>query len=137
MERPRDPRARERLGLAARLARDLLKDWASEGFLTGEQYRRLEQDTVWDLRRTNIFLRLVLFLFTVLFSALVHINVRKWAAEPFIPASAKAIAGISLALWIGMILSSVEVPAFIPCVLPSRSQSTITARYLSGRRPIS
>jgi len=47
-------------------ARDLLKDWAGEGFLTQEQHRRMEQETVCDLRRTNIFLRLVLFLFTLI-----------------------------------------------------------------------
>ena len=45
--------------------RDLLKDWHSEGLLTAEQYQRMEQETVCDLRRTNIFLRLVLFLFTL------------------------------------------------------------------------
>ena len=47
-------------------ARDLLKDWAGEGFLTQEQHQRMEQETVCDLRRTNIFLRLVLFLFTLI-----------------------------------------------------------------------
>ncbi|HXN45196.1 MAG TPA: hypothetical protein VN893_01050 [Bryobacteraceae bacterium] len=47
-------------------ARDLLKDWAGEGFLTEEQYQRMEQETVGDLRRTNIFLRIVLYLFTLL-----------------------------------------------------------------------
>ena len=47
-------------------ARDLLKDWAGEGLITEEQHRRMEQDTACDLRRTNIFLRLVLFLFTVI-----------------------------------------------------------------------
>jgi hypothetical protein len=47
-------------------ARDLLKDWAGEGFLTEAQYQRMEQETVCDLRRTNIFLRLVLFLFTLI-----------------------------------------------------------------------
>jgi hypothetical protein len=47
-------------------ARTLLKDWAGEGFLSEEQYRRMEQETVCDLRRTNIFLRLVLFLFTLI-----------------------------------------------------------------------
>jgi len=50
----------------ARRARDLLKDWAGEGFLTEAQYQRMEQETVCDLRRTNIFLRLVLFLFTLI-----------------------------------------------------------------------
>jgi hypothetical protein len=47
-------------------ARGLLKDWAGEQFLTEAQYTRMEQDTVCQLRRTNIFLRLVLFLFTLL-----------------------------------------------------------------------
>ncbi len=47
-------------------ARDLLKDWAGEGFLTAEQHRKMEQETACELRRTNIFLRLVLFLFTLI-----------------------------------------------------------------------
>ena len=47
-------------------ARDLLKDWAGEGLLTQAQYQRMEQETVCDLRRTNIFLRLVLYLFTLI-----------------------------------------------------------------------
>jgi hypothetical protein len=47
-------------------ARNLLNDWTSEGLLTEAQYQRMEQETVCDLRRINIFLRLVLFLFTVL-----------------------------------------------------------------------
>jgi hypothetical protein len=46
-------------------ARKLLKDWAHDGFLARDQYQRLEQETVSDLRTTNIFLRLVLFLFTL------------------------------------------------------------------------
>ena len=47
-------------------ARRLLKDWAGENFLTKDQYQRLEQETVSELRTTNIFLRLVLFLFTLI-----------------------------------------------------------------------
>jgi hypothetical protein len=47
-------------------ARNLLKDWAAEGLLTGEQYQLMEPETVCDLRTTNIFLRLVLFLFTLI-----------------------------------------------------------------------
>jgi hypothetical protein len=47
-------------------ARKLLKDWAGEGYLTKEQYKLLEQETVPELRTTNIFLRVVLFLFTLL-----------------------------------------------------------------------
>jgi hypothetical protein len=47
-------------------ARRLLKDWVGEGFLTKDQYELLEKETVSDLRTTNIFLRLVLFLFTLI-----------------------------------------------------------------------
>ena len=47
-------------------ARKLLADWAGEGFLTKAQHQLLEQETVSDLRTTNTFLRLVLFLFTLI-----------------------------------------------------------------------
>jgi hypothetical protein len=47
-------------------ARKLLTQWTGDGFLSKQQYQRLEQDTVSDLRITNIFLRLVLFFFTVI-----------------------------------------------------------------------
>jgi hypothetical protein len=47
-------------------AHKLLTQWTSDGSLSKEQYQRLEQDTVSDLRITNIFLRLVLFFFTIL-----------------------------------------------------------------------
>jgi membrane protein YdbS with pleckstrin-like domain len=47
-------------------ARKLLKDWAGDGILSKSQYQRLEQETVSELRTTNIFLRLVLFLFTLI-----------------------------------------------------------------------
>jgi uncharacterized membrane protein YgcG len=46
-------------------ARDLLKDWVDEGFLAESQYHRMEQEIGCELRCTNIFLRLVLFLFTL------------------------------------------------------------------------
>jgi hypothetical protein len=47
-------------------ARKFLTDWVGEGFLTKAQYQLLEQETVSELRTTNIFLRLVLFLFTLI-----------------------------------------------------------------------
>jgi uncharacterized membrane protein YgcG len=47
-------------------ARNLIKDWASQGFLTDAQYKAMEQETVCDLRRTNVFLRIVLFFFTLI-----------------------------------------------------------------------
>jgi hypothetical protein len=46
--------------------RKLLKEWAGEALLTQEQYEHLEQETVSELRTTNIFLRLVLFFFTLI-----------------------------------------------------------------------
>ena len=46
--------------------RDFLKEWKSGGLLNAEQYERMERETVCDLRRTNIFLRLVLFVFTLI-----------------------------------------------------------------------
>ena len=47
-------------------ARKLLTDWAGEGFLTKAQYQLLQKEAVSDLRTTNIFLRLVLFIFTLI-----------------------------------------------------------------------
>jgi hypothetical protein len=47
-------------------ARKLLKDWVGERFLSKAQYQLLEQETVSELRTTNVFLRLVLFLFTLI-----------------------------------------------------------------------
>jgi hypothetical protein len=47
-------------------ARKQLSDWAGEGFLTKAQYQLLERETVLDLRTTNIYLRLVLFFFTLI-----------------------------------------------------------------------
>lgn len=46
-------------------ARELLTQWNHDGLLSKEQYEQLDQETVSDLRTTNIFLRLVLLLFTV------------------------------------------------------------------------
>jgi hypothetical protein len=46
--------------------RKFLRDWAGDGFLTKDQYELLEKETVSELRTTNIFLRLVLFVFTLI-----------------------------------------------------------------------
>jgi hypothetical protein len=59
-------RAWSESGEEALRARHLLNDWAGEGFLSEAQYLRMEQETVCEFRRTNIFLRLVLFLFTLI-----------------------------------------------------------------------
>jgi len=47
-------------------ARKFLKEWVGEGFVSKDQYLLLEKETVSELRTTNIFLRLVLFFFTLL-----------------------------------------------------------------------
>jgi hypothetical protein len=46
-----------------------VREWASSGFLDEAQARRIGKDLRVDLRRTNPFLRVVLFLFTVLIAA--------------------------------------------------------------------
>jgi hypothetical protein len=46
--------------------RELLTQGTADGLLSQEQYQLLEQETVSDLRTTNIFLRLVLFCFTLI-----------------------------------------------------------------------
>jgi hypothetical protein len=47
-------------------AREFVKDWSGERFVTEEQCRVIEPETASDLKRTNIFLRLVLALFTAI-----------------------------------------------------------------------
>ncbi len=49
--------------------RTFLAHARADGFLTQQQYLQLEQETPSDLRTTNIFLRIVLFLFTALCAA--------------------------------------------------------------------
>lgn len=51
------------------LARNLIKDWTGEGFLTEAQRDQLQEQAPCSLRRTNIFLRLVLFFFTLIIVA--------------------------------------------------------------------
>src|SRR2546427_4292126 len=47
-------------------AQDLIREWMRSGLLEKEQIPRLSEDLQIDLRRTNNFLRLVLFLFTAI-----------------------------------------------------------------------
>jgi hypothetical protein len=60
--------------------RKFLADWASEDFLSKPQYQLLEREAVSELRTTNIFLRLVLFFFTLISvgaaAALVYVVLR-------------------------------------------------------------
>jgi hypothetical protein len=85
-------------------ARNLLKDWAGEGFLSEAQYQRMEQETVCELRRTNIFLRLVLFLFTLIIvgaaAALIFVA--------FLPQSARLATGIFLLIFAAISYAAAE-----------------------------
>ena len=56
-------------------------------------------------------IKLAVILLAVIFGVIVQWNVGKWDRPPAIPVSAKVLAFVSLALWIGSILASVEVPA--------------------------
>jgi hypothetical protein len=62
------------------------------------------------------WIKIGVFFLAIIFGVIVQRNVPKWDRLPAIPLGAKAIALISLVLWFGMILASVEVPAFIACV---------------------
>lgn len=47
-------------------ARGLAREWAGEGLISEAQRERLEEETPCELRTTNVFLRVVLFVFTAL-----------------------------------------------------------------------
>jgi hypothetical protein len=86
-------------------ARKLLADWAGEGLITQEQYQRLEQETVSELRTTNIFLRLILFLFTL-------ISVGALAAlffRAFLPGSSDQTTGVFLLIYAAICYAAAEV----------------------------
>jgi len=56
-------------------------------------------------------IKLGVILVSVVFGIIVQASVRKWDRPTGIPVFAKLLAFVSLALWIGSILASVEVPA--------------------------
>jgi uncharacterized membrane protein len=56
-------------------------------------------------------IKLTVILAAVVFGIIVQANVRRWDRPTGIPTGAKLLALISLVLWIGSILASVEVPA--------------------------
>jgi hypothetical protein len=85
-------------------ARKLLADWAGEGLITQQQYQRLQQETVSELRTTNIFLRVILFLFTL-------ITVGALAAlffKVFLSGSSDQTAGIFLLIYAGVCYAAAE-----------------------------
>ena len=65
-----------------------------------------------DFYLASVFrIKLGVILLAVIFGIIVQWNTPKWGQLPSIPVSAKLLALISLVLWIGAILTSVEVPA--------------------------
>ena len=65
-----------------------------------------------DYLHNSIFHRkLLVILLAVILGAWVQRNVSKWEQSPSVPAWAKVVALVSLALWVGAILMGVDVPA--------------------------
>jgi hypothetical protein len=62
------------------------------------------------------WIKLGVFFLAVIVGVIVQKSAPRWDHMSAIPTSAKAIAVLSLVLWFGMILASVEVPAFIACI---------------------
>jgi hypothetical protein len=56
-------------------------------------------------------IKLTVILIAVIFGIIVQWNARRWGQLPSISIGAKVLALVSLLLWIGSILASVEVPA--------------------------
>jgi hypothetical protein len=90
-------------------ARKLLKDWRDDGFLIDAQYRRLERETVSDLRTTNEFLRVVLFLFTVIS---VGAAVGLWF-KVFLPRPSQQTTGVFLFVSAAVCYAAAEVTVFL------------------------
>jgi hypothetical protein len=55
--------------------------------------------------------KMIVILFAVIFTAIVHRGQRKWNQLPAVPPGVKIIAAISLLLWIGTILAGVDIAA--------------------------
>jgi hypothetical protein len=65
-----------------------------------------------DFYLASVFrIKIAVILLAVIFGIIVEWKSSKWGQLPSIPVSAKLLAIISLVLWIGAILASVEVPA--------------------------
>lgn len=65
-----------------------------------------------DFYLASVFrIKIAVILLAVIFGIIVQLGARKWGQLPSIPVSAKILALVSLVLWIGAILASVEVPA--------------------------
>ncbi len=94
------------------LARQLFPwTWTGFAFTLVSGFFMFSGDAV-DFYRAPIFrVKLLVILLAVIFGLLVQWKVPQWDRPPAIPLGAKLAAFLSLALWIGAILASVEVPA--------------------------
>jgi hypothetical protein len=64
---------------------------------------------------TAVFrIKMGIVLLALIFGVIVQGKSPVWGSAPSVPAAAKWLAFVSLALWIGAILAGLEVPAFIP-----------------------
>jgi hypothetical protein len=106
------------MGLAARkrnateLADDLFPVmWSglALNFISGFFLFAGDAPAFWD--NHVFYVKLLVVLVAVVFGILVQANVAKWDRPTGIPMGAKLLALVSLVLWIGSILASVEVPA--------------------------
>jgi hypothetical protein len=111
------------LGLAGRRHRlgnlaEFMYPWMWLGliFVTVSGFLMFAGYAVQEYPATVFRVKVGLFLVAILFGIAVQQNVSKWDRLPITPAGAKALALVSMLLWIGMILASVEVPAFIACI---------------------
>jgi uncharacterized membrane protein len=57
------------------------------------------------------YLKVAVVVAAIISGAIVQANLAKWDRLPAIPASAKMLAILTIALWIGAILAGVEIPA--------------------------
>ena len=65
-----------------------------------------------DFYLASVFrIKIAVILLAVIFGIIVQWGARRWGQLPSVPVSAKILAFVSLVLWIGAILASVEVPA--------------------------
>ena len=62
--------------------------------------------------RIFFWIKLPVVLLAAVFTLIVQHNVRKWDQSPAIPTQAKLTAFVSLALWIGTILTALEIPQY-------------------------
>jgi len=86
-------------------ARKLLKDWHGEGLLSEAQYKLFEQETVSELRTTNVFLRIVLFFFTLIVVAAVG----GLFGVTFLRGSSDQTLGIFLVIYAGVCYWAAEI----------------------------